>query len=190
MTSLKYNSPLAATDHGRFITHPGPPAIERRTSRQAESADQFRLWIAPGSTLFQGLAASVIAHGFDHASIQLFDGELAKAQLHFAAPDPTDERAAAYGPALELEGGARLVTANATLGRTADGEPLVHCHGVLLDRRASLYGGHLPTETCVVGEGGVFGWGIVSKDRGFVQRFDPETLFPLLFPTGADEDAQ
>lgn len=184
------NSAPAGMVRGRFISHPGPLAGERRTSHEAASADQFRLWITPGSTLFEGLAASVIEHGFDHASIQLFDGELAEAYIHVPGPDPTNERAVAYGPAIRLEGGAHLVSANVTLGHSADGKPLLHCHAVLLDRQGGMHGGHLPTEICVVGEGGVFGWGIVSEDRGFVQKYDPETLFTLLFPTAAEDAAR
>lgn len=174
----------------RTVIHPGAPAAERWTSWETGSADQFRLWIAPGVTLLAGLAASVVGHGFDHACIQLFDGVLAEAWVHTPEPDPQGKLVATYGPAARLEGGAYLVSGNATLGRSAEGKPVLHCHAVAVDGRGRLYGGHLPAERCIVGEGGVRGWGIVSKDGGFVQRFDPETLFTIMFPTGRKEDVR
>jgi predicted DNA-binding protein with PD1-like motif len=185
MITLGYDAALAHRGFG--MHHPGPAVAERCTSRVATSADQLRIWIAPASTLFDGLIEAVIEHGYGHANIQLFDGELAEANFHVARPDPAGERAIAYAPVMKIAGGARIVTANVTLGHKADGQPIVHCHGVLMDRHGGLYGGHLAPETCVVGEGGVFGWAIVSKDGGFVQRHDPETLFPLLVPTAAEE---
>lgn len=188
MITLGYDAALAHQSYG--MHHPGPAAAERCTSRVASSSDQLRLWIAPAATLFDGLVEAVIGHGYGHACIQLFDGALSEAFFHFARPDPAGERAIAYAPAMKIVGGARIVTANVTLGHKADGQPIVHCHGVLMDRQGGLYGGHLSPETCVVGAGGVFGWAIVSKDGGFVQRHDPETLFPLLMPTGAEERVQ
>lgn len=188
MIPLAYDSALA--NRGLGMHHPGPMAAERCTSRVATSADQLRIWIAPGSTLLEGLIEAVIGHGYGHASVQLFDGELAEAYFHVARPDPAGERAIAYVPAMKIEGGAHVVTANVTLGHKADGQPIVHCHGVLIDRQGGLYGGHLSPETCVVGEGGVFAWAIVSNDSGFVQRHDSETLFPLLYPSAAEERVQ
>jgi hypothetical protein len=129
----------------------------------------------------------VIAHGFSHASMQLLAGELAEACLHTPGPDPAKERAAIYGPPIRLVGGARLLGGMAMLGHGTDGKPVLHCHAVLLDRRGRLLGGHLPPESCIVGAGGVAGWGIVPKDRGFVQRFDAETLFTIFFPSAAEE---
>lgn len=188
MIPVGYDTALA--DRGFAVHHPGPRAAERCTIRVAPSAHQIRLWIAPGTSLFDGLIEALIGHGYGHASILLFDGDLAEAYFHVARPDPATERVVAYGPAIGIPGGARIVSANATLGHKADGQPIVHCHGVLMDREGGLYGGHLPPETCIVGNGGVFGWAVVSKDGGFVQRFDPETQFPLLFPTAAEERAQ
>lgn len=177
-------------DDEHLMHHPGPLARERCTVRAAMAADQHRLWIAPGTTLFDGLAADLLARGIDHASFLLFDGDLSEAFFHTANPTADSDRVIAYGPPFKIEGGATLLTANATLGHKADGQPIVHCHGVLMDRDGGLYGGHLPTETCVVGKDGVTGWMVVSKDGGFVQRHDPETLFPLLFPTSLNEVAR
>ena len=167
----------------RVVFHPGPPAPERFTAHATERAQQYRLWLPPGKTLFQTIVDTFNELGHDHATIQMFDGDLSEAYFQMAPPDPSGKLIVAYGTPTLLPGGARIVMSNADLGKKADGQPILHCHASLLDVNGKLYGGHIPTDLCVIGEGGVFVWALVPDDGGFVVRSDDETLFPLLSPT-------
>jgi hypothetical protein len=85
-----------------------------------------------------------------------------------------------------LPGGARIVMGSATLGRTVEGKPIIHCHGVLCNRQGKLHGGHIPTDLCVIGAEGVPAWAGVSMDAGFIVHPDTETGFSLLVPCEGD----
>lgn len=171
----------SSMSHRRSLKQPGPPSLRRVVDQEARAADQLSLWLAPG-VMFNGIVEALAGHGFNHASLQIFDGDLAVAFYQVAPPDPTGEKVVAYGPPIPLPGGARIVMATATLGHTAEGKPIIHCHGVLCDRQGRLYGGHIPTDLCVIGVEGVPAWAGVSRDAGFIVRPDTETGFSLLVP--------
>ena len=167
--------------HRRSLKQPGPSSPRRVFPQVAPTADQLSVWLAPG-VMFDAVVDSMATNGFNHAGLQIFDGDLAVAFYQVAPPDPTGEKVVAYGPPIPLPGGARIVMASITLGRTVDGKPILHCHGVLRDRQGKLYGGHIPTDLCVIGAEGVSAWAGVSKDAGFIVRPDTETGFSLLVP--------
>ncbi len=164
-------------------TSSGALSRHRLASHVAPAADQLALWFAPG-VLFTVVVETLARVGLNHAGLQIFDGDLAEAYYQVATPDPTGEKLVAYGPPIHLPGGARIVMASATLGRTAENKPILHCHGVLRDRQGRLHGGHLPTDLCVIGEEGVPAWAGASLDGGFVLRPDAETGLSLLVPEG------
>ena len=166
----------------RTVFHPGPIAARRFTAHVAEVTDYFRLWLAPGKSLFDAILDLFTERGFNHATLHLYDGDLAKAAYMVAPPDPSGELVVAYSDPQELAGGARLITANADLGRKANGQPILHCHGALRDGKGRLHGGHIPTDICIIGDGGVRGWAVVPHDEGFVVKNDDETRFPVLSP--------
>ena len=166
----------------RTVFHPGPIAPRRFTAHVADTADYFRLWLAPGKVLYDAILEVFTGRGLDHATVHLYDGDLAKAAYMVAPPDPSGEVVVAYSDPRVLPGSARLVTANADLGRKANGQAILHCHGALRDAQGRLHGGHIPTDLCVIGDGGVRGWAVVSHDGGFVVRNDEETRFPVLSP--------
>ncbi len=143
------------------------------------------LWFGPGP-MFRVVVETLARRGLDHAGLQLFDGELAEAYYQVAGPDPSGKSLVAYGPPIRLTGGARIVMASATLGRTAENKPVLHCHGVLRDRDGRLHGGHLPTDLCLIGAEGISAWATVSHDGGFVLRPDAATRLSLLVPEAGD----
>lgn len=98
-----------------------------------------------------------------------------------APPDPEKKSVIAYGPAIDA-GPAYLVFGNATLGESLQGRPLVHCHGVIRDRDGAVRGGHILTESCIVGAAPIPV--LVTAFDGFALRqvYDPETNIPLLQP--------
>jgi hypothetical protein len=173
---------VIATPLGRRVQHPGPLSAARRHSHAAPAADEFRLVLPPGAVLFDAIIEAFTELGVHHANLQLFDADLAEACYQTAPPDPSCKLIIAYGPPIVLPGGGRIVMGNATVGRTAEHKPLIHCHGVLRDRQGRLHGGHFPTQLCVIGSEGIPVWAVVSRDGGFVVRPDEETHFSLLMP--------
>lgn len=71
---------------------------------------------------------------------------------------------------------------NATLGKSLQNLPLVHCHAAIRTESGEIKGGHILTETCVVGSNPIPV--LVTSLDGFELRqvFDPETNICLLQP--------
>jgi predicted DNA-binding protein with PD1-like motif len=162
--------------------HPGAPIDERITAHAAGRAVQYRVWLGPGKSLYRAIVDTFRDLGQDHASIQVFDGDLSEAHYQTAPPDPSGKLISAYSAPVFIPGGARIVMANGDLGKDLENRPIVHLHAVLLGADGKLLGGHIPTDMCVVGEGGILAWALVTDDNGFAVRMDSETLFPLLCP--------
>jgi predicted DNA-binding protein with PD1-like motif len=80
-----------------------------------------------------------------------------------------------------------MVFGNATLGRSIEGKPLVHCHAVVRTESGEVMGGHILTERAVVGSKPISV--LVTSLEGFElrQAYDEETRIPLLQPVEADK---
>ena len=79
-----------------------------------------------------------------------------------------------------------MIFGNATLGRSIEGKPLVHCHGVIRTETGTVMGGHILTDRSVVGEKSIAV--LVTSLEGFElphQAYDEETGIPLLLPVEA-----
>lgn len=105
------------------------------------------------------------------------------AELHYcvAPPDREGRAVIAYGAPIAA-GAGQLIFGNATLGMGATGRPLVHCHAVIEDDTGAIRGGHILTETSVVGARPISV--LVTAFEGFAlrQAYDPETNISLLQP--------
>ena len=79
-----------------------------------------------------------------------------------------------------------MVFGNATLGRSIESEPLVHCHAVVRTGRGEVVGGHIVTEKTIVGPKPIAL--LVTSLEGFElrQSFDEETGIPLFQPMEVD----
>ena len=75
-----------------------------------------------------------------------------------------------------------MVFGNATLGKDADGEPLVHCHAAIRTEDGWTKGGHILTRSTIVGVQPISV--LVTALDGFELRvvFDPETNISLIQP--------
>ena len=171
----------------RAWVHPGPVQAQRITRCGAAQGRHVRITLPPGATLYDGLVRPLADLGIRNAAINLLGGEFERLVFCVAPPDPTGRVAAAYTDPIDVSGG-YLLEANATLGSTEAGHPLVHCHAGLRDASGRLAGGHLLPNICVVGNGGLTALA-VSLD-GFEVRVghDPETTLSLFLPMApADE---
>jgi predicted DNA-binding protein with PD1-like motif len=140
------------------------------------------LWLPEGRTLYEALVAAFARFGVRAGALQLLGGDLSAAAYHMAVPMPDSERAADYGPPVQLKGITRLVRATGSYGEDLAGRPLLHIHGVLAEADGRAHGGHIAPERCVVGAHGVRA--ILLLSVGFKQAVDRETRYSLFFPFG------
>jgi predicted DNA-binding protein with PD1-like motif len=138
--------------------------------------------LKPGLTLNEAITSPLIDAGFGCGTVTFRGTELNP--FRYVMPGAADDdRHVAYFTAPRTPfGTTRIEQANATFG-WADGKPLVHCHAAWTEACGSRRGGHiLPLETIVVEPGEATAWGF--RDLSLEARFDPETNFTLLQPSG------
>lgn len=165
----------------RTLIHPGASAPVRINSLHASSARHVRLYLEPGISLYDAIVSPLARLDIRNASLTILGGYFDNLSYCVAPPDPSGNAVIAYTKPIDA-GAGYLVFGNATLGRSMRGEPIVHCHAAMRTASGQIRGGHLLTESCIVGAGGVPA--LVTSLDGFVlqQAFDPETNIPLLQP--------
>lgn len=174
----------------RRLTQPGPALEPRRLSQAAEAAGEFRIALAPGSDLHAGLVAALTGRGIRDAALRITGGAFASMQYLTGQPDHSGERVATYGAPTLLQGPVQIVGANAILGRLPDGEPILHCHAVVVDRAGRVHGGHLPPGVCTVGAQGLVAWATALSGGGFQVKYDAETNYPIFHPADARAESE
>lgn len=174
------NSALAGHPRARTMAHPGPVNPVRIHSRCASQARHLRLLLQPGASLFAGLTEPLRSLGIHSASTTLLGGSFVRLQICVAPPDASGQAMIRYSPPMET-GPSYLVFGNATIGKDAQGLPLVHCHAAVRTGRGDMCGGHLVTPQCILAAPLAV---LVTALEGFELRvaFDAETNIPLIQP--------
>lgn len=172
---------FAALPRPRTLVHPGPFRAERIDAMHAPNGRHFRLSVGSGQTLHEALVQGLAAHQVASASMTLIGGHLDLLTYCFAGEDRSGQALVSYSAPMATEA-VQFIFGNATLGRTAAGRPIVHCHAVFRNGAGGLLGGHLLTERCRVG--GMPVTVLATALEGFELRVDvdAETRTPLLHP--------
>jgi predicted DNA-binding protein with PD1-like motif len=167
----------------RTLIHPGPFNPIRIQSRHSARARHVRLALQPGCTLFDALVRPLAGIGMEYASTTILGGFFE--QLHFcvAPQDPSGQAVIAYTRP-EAAGRSSMVFGNATIGKDADGSPLVHCHAAIRTEGGQTRGGHVIAQASVIGPNPIAV--LVTSLDSFELRvaFDPETNIALMQPAG------
>lgn len=173
--------PTSKLVRARTLIHPGAFNPVRIHSKRAPSARHVRLLLEPGISLFDGLVKPLAALGVKSASTTILGGIFESLEYCVAPPDPTSKAIIAYSAPIAA-GRSYMVFGNATLGKDADGEPLVHCHAAIRTEDGRTKGGHILTRSAIVGAQPISV--LVTSLDGFELRvvFDPETNIPLIQP--------
>jgi predicted DNA-binding protein with PD1-like motif len=177
--------PLASSTapRPRTLIHPGRFNPVRIQSMHATSARHFRLALQPGRSLFEALVRPLVEEGVENASTTILGGSFTQLYYCVAPPDPSGQAVIAYTRPIDA-GAAFMIFGNATIGKSMDGAPLVHCHAAIRTGSGEVKGGHILTETCIVGRDPIPVL-VTSLDAFELrQAFDPETNIPLLRPQG------
>lgn len=180
--------PSPRPDSPRTMVHPGPFDPIRIRSMQAARARHVRLRLQPGQTLFDALVEPLYAMGIRNASTTILGGVFTRLQYCVAPPDPSGQAVAAYTPPIE-GGNSCMIFGNATLGKHANGKPLVHCHAVIRTEAGLLRGGHILTTHCTIGSKPISV--LVTSLDGFDLQvtYDTETNVSMFKPTEETPDA-
>jgi len=171
----------------RTLIHPGAFDPVRIQSRHSASGRHIRLALQPGVNLFDALVKPLADIGIENASTTILGGFFDDMQYCVAPPDPTGQAVVNYTNPIHA-GRAYMIFGNATLGKNANGKPLVHCHAALRTQDGKIKGGHILTQLCIVGPTPIPV--LVTSLDGFELRvtFDPETNIPLIKPRELTDD--
>jgi predicted DNA-binding protein with PD1-like motif len=170
-----------STVRARMLRHPGRFNPVRIHSQHDVTARHIRLSLEPGQTLFDAIVAPLAARGITSASTTILGGLFNTLSYCVAPPDPTGKAVIAYSQPIDA-GQSYMIFGNATLGVSAQGKPLVHCHATIRTAQGLYRGGHILPEAAIVGPQPISV--LVTGFSGFSlrQSFDPETNIPLLQP--------
>lgn len=173
--------PSPRLQRSRTLVHPGPFNPTRIQSRHCARSQHFRLTLHPGLSLFDALVKPLTSVGVENASITILGGYFDNLDYCVAGPDPSRNALVAYTQPIHA-GRAYMIFGNATLGKSANGQPIVHCHAALRTQSGEVKGGHILTQSCTVGRQAIAA--LVTSLEGFELRvtFDPETNISLLQP--------
>jgi predicted DNA-binding protein with PD1-like motif len=148
----------------------------------ARPAGAWRVTLAEGEDLSEGLVAALTAKGVGQAAVQWLGGGFRRMEYLTGQPDASGERVAAYSPPTALDGPVSLLGGNGILGRGSDGATLLHCHAVVVDRDGRIHGGHLPPGVCIAGAEGLTALVTALDGAGFQAAYDAETNYPIFQP--------
>lgn len=174
----------------RTIRQPGTPEKPRLLSVPASNGGELRLVVPEGRDLVCGLIAALNAKGVRSAAIALVGGTLARAQYLTCIPCDDGERVVAYAPPTPLDGPVAVLGGSGFLGLGEGGQPVLHCHAVLVDGAGKVHGGHLPPSQCPVGRGGAIVHAAIIDGATLAIRHDDETNLPVFHPAAADDAAR
>ncbi len=168
----------------RTLVHPGPVGAIRIEHRHANRARHFRLGLQPGQTMEEAIIQPLLALGVRAASMTLLGGRLETLLYCVAPPDPTGARVANYTRPIPA-GPATLIFGNATLGKNARGEPVVHCHATFVCADGRVRGGHVVVDRSIVADAPIPV--LATSLDGIELRItqDEETHMPLMRPFAA-----
>lgn len=169
----------------RTLIHPGRFNPVRIQSLVSTTARHVRLQLQPGLSLFDALVGPLAAIGITSASTTILGGFFDTLSYCVAPPDPSGRAVIAYTRPIAA-GRAFLVFGNATLGKSLDGAPLVHCHAAIRTGDGAMMGGHILTEHSIVGPVPIPVLVTSLDEFELRQAFDPETNIPLLQPQAID----
>jgi len=156
----------------------------------ASNGGELRLVVAEGRDLVCGLIAALNAQGIRSAAITLVGGTLARAQYLTCIPCDDGERVVAYAPPAPIDGPIAIVGGNGFLGVGEGGQPVLHCHAVLVDGAGKVHGGHLPPSQCPVGRGGAIVHAAIIDGATLAIRHDDETNLPVFHPAATEDAAR
>lgn len=165
----------------RFI-HPGLPEAPRILDVTARGTREFRLTLAPGQCVGAVLRTWFDAQGVHAGCARIPGGNLRRLDYHVVVRAGAGERPYVYGPPIVRDTPLVLLGATLTLGRDAQGQALLHCHGGFVGANGLPEGGHLVLDSAIVGAGDLVVQASLFDGVTQQVQLDRETRYTLLTP--------
>ena len=165
----------------RYLRQPGRFSPVRIQTVGSPYGRHVWLTLEPGKSLYQSIVEQLIPLDITDASMTILGGSFSMLQYCVVIQDPNAASVISYGQPRDA-GRSFMVFGNATLGRSITGEPLVHCHAAIRTQKGEIMGGHVLTDSAIVGSrpSSV----LVTSLEGIElrQTLDEETAMPLFQP--------
>lgn len=168
----------------RYLRQPGRFNPVRIKSVASPFGRHVRLLLKPGETLYNAVVKSLATLDIRDASMTILGGYFENIFYCVAIPDPEKRTVITYSKPIPA-GQAYMVFGNATLGRSIEGNPLVHCHAVVRTERGDVMGGHIVTESAIIGAKPIPVLVTSLEGLELQQALDEETGIPLFQPMEA-----
>lgn len=165
----------------RTLIPPGAFNPIRIHSRSASAGRHFRVLLPEGVSLYDGIVQALKEHDVASASMTLLGGWFSHIEYCTAPPDPQQQTIVRYTTPIPVDN-AYMVFGNATLGKSPEDKPLVHCHAAIADRSGTPAGGHVVPPNSILGPGGMSMLVLSLDNFELRMQFDVETNQPLLKP--------
>ncbi len=168
----------------RYLRQPGRFNPVRIKSVASPFGRHIRLLLQPGLSLYDAIVKPLASLNIRDASTTILGGAFENLDYCVAIPDPAKRTVIAYSNPRHA-GHAYMVFGNATLGRSIEGKPLVHCHAVVRTEYGEVMGGHVVTESAIVGPKPISVLVTSLEGLELCQALDEETGIPLFQPVEA-----
>lgn len=155
----------------------------RALSAAAYGEREFLLHITQGQAIGHAIQEQLQnMQRIRFALLSFQPGYLSRAVCHTAPPDAEGKFIVKYGAGHEF-GPCLLLAGDAVLGEDHCGEPLVHCHGCLVEHATqTTFGGHLDLSRCIAGEQGISVQVLVTEEIGFIAKKDSTSQMNVFHP--------
>lgn len=170
-----------AAKRRRTLIHPGKYNPLRIHIKHSASSKHIRLTLPPHANFQEAIVTPLLQKGIENASINVLGGFFKSVCYCVAPRDPLKNAVIAYSDPIDA-GAAYMVAGNATLGKSAKGDPLIHCHASICDQGNRPKGGHIIVDRCVIGQFPIFAYVTPLKEINVVQKLDAETNIPIFQP--------
>lgn len=169
-------------DGVRVFIHGGEPQAPRRLDLEVANGEELRIVLPLASNVSEGLLAALKGRRYGSAVGRILCGGAAHLSYHRMVVTENAERPYDYGAPVVLDGYITFISGAITVGKDAQGEPLLHCHAGFLDRDGRQHGGHLVLNKLVVGSENLVIRLCLFDQVAYQSQPDSETHFNLLHP--------
>ncbi|GAB3625994.1 hypothetical protein PTE30175_01010 [Pandoraea terrae] len=170
----------------RVYQHAGAPTLPRVVDCVLSGQHELRVTIRSGANLGASLREALARYPHGGGVGRICAGTARGLRYHMLVTTADEKRPFGYGAPVDEAREVDLIGGAITIGCTADGAPLLHCHAGFSDPAGGLHGGHLILDHTWAGEEPVVVRLCLFAHGGYVTREDAETHFNLLHPVAGE----
>lgn len=165
-----------------FYRHPGKVGKERMVSKSSHQSLAFHQQLLPGAILSEELIRACRSRGLKSAGVNLVGGFFEEFEYCLGWEDPNLHNKINYRPPIRASSVVMLICANANIGIGEDGEPMVHCHGLVTSHEGAPIGGHFIADKIRICKQPVTAFFTGLVGAGFRQMYDGEVTHSIFKP--------